>query len=97
MKVQLAKNKELGEQIEGLKRALGDAREETVKADNRIGELKENVLQQVDRIDVLEEHNNFTPQKMAKIHNTLDVEFTASEQELINHKAATEHQSIVTK
>ena len=40
-------------QIEKLQKELESAREETVKADNKIGELKENILTQVDRIDVL--------------------------------------------
>ena len=53
LKTQLGRNTELLEMIEVLKLTLTDARGETEKVDGKVSELKENVLTQVDRIDVL--------------------------------------------
>lgn len=50
--------------------------------------MQAEIKQFQERIETLEEHNNFTPDKMSKIHNALDIEFTASEQELLSKKAS---------
>ena len=44
----------------------------------------------MERIDVLEDSNKLSPQKMAKIHNTLDIDFTPSQQELLAKKSHNE-------
>lgn len=59
--------------------------------------MREELFKEMERIDALEEHNNFTPQKMAKIHNTLDIEFSPSEQELLDKKSANLGQNLALK
>lgn len=61
-------------------------RVEQEKVEKGLGRLRQQLLKDSQRIDALEEHNNFTPQKMAKIHNMLDVDFSPSQEELIAKK-----------
>ena len=59
--------------------------------------MREDLFKEVNRIDALEEHNNFTPQKMAKIHNTLDLEISPNEQELIAKKTTNLSNNVALK
>ena len=62
----------MSQEISGLEESLRGLREEQKKIEERISQFREELLKDTERIEALEEHNNFTPQKMAKIHNTLD-------------------------
>jgi hypothetical protein len=68
-----------------------------VQNENGLSRMREQLFKEAERIDALEEHNNFTPQKMVKIHNTLDMEFSPNEQELLSKKASTLTQNLAFK
>lgn len=51
----------------------------------------------MERIDIIEDSNKITPEKMAKIHNTLDIDFSPSEEELINKKKYDQGNSTAVK
>ena len=57
---------------------LSQCRTEQDKVEKSLHRLREGVLKDEERLEALEEQNNFTPQKMVKIHNMLDIEFSPS-------------------
>ena len=67
------------------------------EVEGKVSRMREELFKEVERIDALEEHNNFTPQKMAKIHNTLDLEFSPNEQELLAKKGSNLNQNLAMK
>lgn len=76
--------------VEGL-----GAKEEQLEA--RCGRLREELLRETGRVDALEELNNFTPQKMVKIHDTLDIDFSPNEQDLVAKKEGSSLQTAAMK
>lgn len=94
---QVERNEILQAEIQRAAEGVGRGEVRCGKLEGEVGRLKEDYERTVERVEVLEDHNKFTPDKMAKIHNTLDIEFTPSEQELLAKKSGSQGQNVAVK
>ena len=88
---------ELRKKVEGVDTEMNKCKESQQQIQKGLRRLREEIMKEEERIDALEQHNNFTPQKMAKIHNMLDIEFSPSQEELLAKKNSDFGQNQVMK